>query len=101
MLDLNFVRDNLTLVEEKLRQRGMNPSESLKDFAIPDTREDMPTVKADPARDIPLRPTKRLEEGQLAEAPPTRIDMPVLKFPESVKDLAPPETRDDMPTVDE
>ena len=32
MLDLNFVRDNLALVEEKLRQRGMNPSEALKDF---------------------------------------------------------------------
>jgi len=25
MLDLNFVRDNLPLVEEKLRQRGMDP----------------------------------------------------------------------------
>src|ERR1035437_340161 len=32
MLDLNFVRDNLALVEEKLRQRGMNPTEVLKDF---------------------------------------------------------------------
>ncbi|MBV8052566.1 MAG: serine--tRNA ligase [Acidobacteriaceae bacterium] len=32
MLDLNFVRDNLPLVEEKLRQRGMNPAEILKDF---------------------------------------------------------------------
>jgi len=32
MLDLNFVRDNLALVEEKLRQRGMNPAEALKDF---------------------------------------------------------------------
>ncbi|MGA9355980.1 MAG: serine--tRNA ligase, partial [Terriglobales bacterium] len=32
MLDLNFVRDNLSLVEEKLRQRGMNPAEVLKDF---------------------------------------------------------------------
>ncbi len=32
MLDLNFVRDNLLLVEEKLRQRGMNPAEVLKDF---------------------------------------------------------------------
>jgi len=32
MLDLNFVRDNLALVEEKLRQRGMNPEEVLKDF---------------------------------------------------------------------
>jgi seryl-tRNA synthetase len=32
MLDLNFVRDNLPLVEEKLRQRGMNPAEVLRDF---------------------------------------------------------------------
>ncbi|MGA7685609.1 MAG: serine--tRNA ligase [Terriglobales bacterium] len=32
MLDLNFVRDNLPIVEEKLRQRGMNPAEVLKDF---------------------------------------------------------------------
>jgi len=32
MLDLNFVRDNLALVEEKLRQRGMCPEEVLKDF---------------------------------------------------------------------
>ncbi|MGA2003665.1 MAG: serine--tRNA ligase [Terriglobales bacterium] len=32
MLDLNFVRDNLAVVEEKLRQRGMNPTEVLKDF---------------------------------------------------------------------
>ena len=32
MLDLNFVRDNLALVEEKLRQRGMDPAEVLKDF---------------------------------------------------------------------
>jgi len=32
MLDLNFVRDNLALVEEKLRQRGANPAELLKDF---------------------------------------------------------------------
>src|SRR5215471_16228188 len=32
MLDLTFVRDNLPLVEEKLRQRGMNPTDLLKDF---------------------------------------------------------------------
>jgi seryl-tRNA synthetase len=32
MLDLNFVRDNLALVEEKLTQRGANPVEVLKDF---------------------------------------------------------------------
>ena len=32
MLDLNFVRDNLPVVEEKLRQRGMDPAEVLKGF---------------------------------------------------------------------
>jgi seryl-tRNA synthetase len=36
MLDLNFVRDNLALVEEKLRLRGMNPAEVLKDFRVVD-----------------------------------------------------------------
>src|ERR1700680_1854749 len=38
MLDLNFVRDNLALVEEKLRQRGMKPSEVLKNFAQVDAQ---------------------------------------------------------------
>ena len=32
MLDLGFVRDNLPAVEEKLRQRGMDPSAVLQDF---------------------------------------------------------------------
>src|SRR5579871_6443162 len=32
MLDLAFVRDHLPLVEEKLRQRGMNPEAVLTDF---------------------------------------------------------------------
>src|SRR5579862_7487348 len=32
MLDLAFVRDHLPLVEEKLRQRGMNPEAVLRDF---------------------------------------------------------------------
>jgi seryl-tRNA synthetase len=37
MLDLNFVRENLPLVEEKLRQRGMDPAAVLKDFREVDT----------------------------------------------------------------
>lgn len=32
MLDLNFVRNNLSLVEQKLRERGLDPAEVLKDF---------------------------------------------------------------------
>src|SRR3569832_946090 len=38
MLDLAFVRNNLPLVEEKLRQRGQNPEEVLKDFHAVDQR---------------------------------------------------------------
>jgi len=38
MLDLNFVRDNLALVEEKLRQRGLSPGDVLKDFAQVDAQ---------------------------------------------------------------
>jgi seryl-tRNA synthetase len=38
MLDLNFVRDNLLLVEEKLRQRGMDPAGVLKDFREVDSQ---------------------------------------------------------------
>jgi seryl-tRNA synthetase len=38
MLDLNFVRDNLPLVEEKLRERGMKPSDVLKNFAQVDAQ---------------------------------------------------------------
>ena len=36
MLDLAFVRDNLSLVEEKLRQRGMDPAAVLQDFRTVD-----------------------------------------------------------------
>ena len=38
MLDLNFVRDNLPLVEEKLRQRGLDPAAVLRDFRDVDTQ---------------------------------------------------------------
>jgi seryl-tRNA synthetase len=38
MLELNFVRENLSLVEEKLRNRGMDPAEVLKDFRDVDIR---------------------------------------------------------------
>jgi seryl-tRNA synthetase len=38
MLDLNFVRDNLQLVEAKLRLRGMDPAAVLKDFHEIDTQ---------------------------------------------------------------
>ncbi len=47
MLDLNFVRENLPRVEEKLRQRGMNPVEVLQDFATLDTQRRQAITEAE------------------------------------------------------
>jgi seryl-tRNA synthetase len=47
MLDLNFVRDNLPLVEEKLRQRGMDPAAVLKDFQEVDTQRRQAITEAE------------------------------------------------------
>src|SRR6266852_1279737 len=47
MLDLNFVRDNLSLVEEKLRQRGMDPAEVLKGFRELDTNRRQAITEAE------------------------------------------------------
>ena len=47
MLDLNFVRENLPLVEEKLRQRGMDPAGVLKDFHEVDTKRRHAITEAD------------------------------------------------------
>jgi seryl-tRNA synthetase len=50
MLDLNFVRDNLPVVEEKLRLRGMDPGEILKDFQEVDTRRRQAITEAETAK---------------------------------------------------
>ncbi len=50
MLDLNFVRDNLPLVEEKLRQRGMDPAAVLKDFREVDTSRRQAITEAETAK---------------------------------------------------
>jgi seryl-tRNA synthetase len=47
MLDLGFVRDHLELVEEKLRQRGANPLEALKDFKEIDSRRRQAITQAE------------------------------------------------------
>jgi seryl-tRNA synthetase len=47
MLDLNFVRDHLPLVEEKLRLRGMNPDDVLKDFQTIDTERRQSITEAE------------------------------------------------------
>src|SRR5215472_11332171 len=50
MLDLNFVRENLALVEEKLRQRGMDPVAVLRDFRQVDTRRRQAITEAETSK---------------------------------------------------
>jgi seryl-tRNA synthetase len=47
MLDLAFVRDHLPLVEEKLRQRGMDPNVVLKDFQSVDSQRRVAITEAE------------------------------------------------------
>ncbi len=50
MLDLSFVRDNLPLVEERLRQRGMDPAAVLKDFREVDTSRRQAITEAETSK---------------------------------------------------
>ena len=50
MLDLNFVRNNLPLVEEKLRQRGLDPSLVLKDFRQVDAERRQAITEAETSK---------------------------------------------------
>src|SRR5208283_787990 len=47
MLDLSFVRDNLSRVEEMLRQRGADPAAVLKDFREVDTQRRQAITEAE------------------------------------------------------
>ncbi|HYM76461.1 MAG TPA: serine--tRNA ligase [Candidatus Dormibacteraeota bacterium] len=58
MLDLSFVRENLSLVEEKLRQRGMDPAAVLKDFRDVDTQRRQAITEAE---------TKKAERNKASE----------------------------------
>jgi seryl-tRNA synthetase len=61
MLDLAFVRNNLPLVEEKLRQRGMDPAVVLKDFHAIDTERRAAITETETAK---ARRNKLTEEFQ-------------------------------------
>jgi seryl-tRNA synthetase len=72
MLDLNFVRDNLPLVEEKLRQRGMDPAAVLKDFREVDTSRRQAITEAETSKAQRNKASeeiaKRKKSGQDASA---------------------------------
>ena len=59
MLDLSFVRDNLPLIERKLRDRGMNPDQVLRNFASLDTKRREHITRAETLR---ARQNKASEE---------------------------------------
>ncbi|MGP0021375.1 MAG: serine--tRNA ligase [Candidatus Sulfotelmatobacter sp.] len=50
MLDLNFVRENLPVVEEKLRQRGMDPAAVLRDFREVNTQRRQAITEAETSK---------------------------------------------------
>jgi seryl-tRNA synthetase len=72
MLDLSFVRDNLPLVEEKLRQRGMKPTEVLKNFAQIDAQRRQAITSAETMKAQRNRATEEIaklkKSGQDASA---------------------------------
>src|SRR5579862_8292083 len=72
MLDLSFVRDNLALVEEKLRQRGMKPAEVLKNFAQVDAQRRQAITSAETMKAQRNRATEEIaklkKSGQDASA---------------------------------
>jgi seryl-tRNA synthetase len=79
MLDLNFVRDNLPLVEEKLRQRGMDPAAMLKDF-----------------REVDAERRKAINEAETSKARRNKASEEIAKLKKSGQDAtaAMAETKD-------
>src|SRR5215469_6808588 len=72
MLDLNFVRNNLALVEEKLRQRGMNPAEVLQNFQAIDAERRQAITDVESLKAVRNRKTEEIaklkKSGQDAAA---------------------------------
>ncbi|MGB2605930.1 MAG: serine--tRNA ligase [Candidatus Sulfotelmatobacter sp.] len=79
MLDLSFVRDNLTRVEEMLRQRGADPAAVLKDF-----------------RDVDTQRRQAITEAETMKARRNRASEEIAKLKKSGQDAAPAiaETKD-------
>ncbi len=70
MLDLNFVRENLSLVEAKLRLRGMNPAEVLQDFAMLDTQRRQAITEAETTKARRNRLSEEIAKARRAAETP-------------------------------
>jgi seryl-tRNA synthetase len=67
MLDLNFVRENLPLVEEKLRARGMDPASVLKDFREVDTQRRHAITEAETCKAQRNRASEEIAKAKKAD----------------------------------
>jgi seryl-tRNA synthetase len=88
MLDLNFVRDNLPLVEETLRQRGMKPSEVLKNFAQVDAQRRQAITSAETMRAQCNRDTEEIAKLKKSGQDATALIAETKKLREHVQELS-------------
>jgi seryl-tRNA synthetase len=101
MLDLNFVRDNLPLLKEKLRARGMDPKEVLRNFSAIDVRRRELITKVERLRALQnkaseeiarLKKDKQDASGQIEETRKAReeiaqVEVEAAKFDSELKEL--------------
>jgi len=73
MLDLAFVRDNLSLVEGKLRQRGMDPAELLKDFHQVDAQRRQAIAEAETMKSVRNRTSQEIAKMKKAGQDATEL----------------------------
>lgn len=73
MLDLAFVREHLDLVEQKLRERGANPSEVLKDFRDIDARRRRAITEAETLKAQRNRATEEIAKLKKAKQDATSL----------------------------
>ena len=87
MLDLSFVRDNLPLVEEKLRQRGMKPAEVLKNFAQVDAQRRQAITSAETMKAQRNRASEEIAKLKKSGQDATALIGETKKLREQVEEL--------------
>ena len=87
MLDLNFVRDNLPLVEAKLRQRGMKPAEVLKNFAQVDAQRRQAITSAETMKAQRNRASEEIAKLKKSGQDATALIEETKKLREQVEEL--------------
>jgi seryl-tRNA synthetase len=87
MLDLNFVRDNLPMVEEKLRQRGMKPAEVLKNFAQVDAQRRQAITSAETMKAQRNRASEEIAKLKKSGQDATALIEETKKLREQVEEL--------------